>query len=59
MATNETKDTENEVICLNNPKESRRQLKKNVGRLKGEKETKEIMKVLYKFHDLHKMVKYE
>lgn len=26
---------------------------------KTEKETKEIMEVLYNFHDLHAMVKYE
>ena len=44
--TNETEDNE-EVICLNGPKESEKKMKKTVGRPKREKEIKEIMEVLY------------
>ena len=59
IVTNVTENTESEVICLTGPKESKKQVKKPVGQPKREKETKEIIEVLYNSHDLHQMVKYE
>ena len=46
-------------MCLSGPKELEKEEKKSEGQPKREKETKKIMKVLYKFHDLHEIVKYE
>ena len=54
-----TKDKQDEVICLSGPKELEKEEKKSEGQPKREKETKKIMEVLYKFHDLHEIVKYE
>ena len=57
--TNETEDKEGKVICLSETKESEKQVKKPAERPKREKETEDVMEVLYHFHDLHEMVNYE